>query len=768
LIDYDILERLGSTEERIREVATAKEGTDDYKHRQRLQNIVRSRAYSGLLQNFGTYPAYYAAGLAWDGPVVNKEVLPLLQYAQGKIDFKEIHELVEKLPTSTQNKICDRDDKGELIGLNLPEFLKVSVNYVKSLVTRRQAALTSKVLQQVPFMKFDVDSGSYVAQLRGDATSQKVEQIVNAYDMRHDYDQVVRDALLYGFAVEFPVQAWSTDYQLRKKAQPEGADPNDFEMEAVLEREGLLMHRPHVTRVSHDPLFPLSTVNTDTGVEWVQYWDLVRYRDVERNPAFWNRDAVKYSSQFIDLFALHADYFKWFFSDTCRFPSKFGVGIGMNNDRLNFGYYNSDTLDDHVMVTKHRMKIIPAEWGLGKYPYPVWLSLTIAGDDTIVHGQFLPSTPAVYYGINQADNRKQNTGFAHECIPWQDALQNTLNQILLNQNASLITLIGVNSDVVPAKQIEGIKRMIESGTYAKPGMFTFSAAELQETGLSSKALTVDTTNIQHTRELFFSLFQLFAAAERILNVTPAEVGQPIQREASATEVHQMSMTTDAVHEFMERGCLEGLVAKKKMIYESMIALGSSQIRVSVVNRYNPETIQKAGFRIDLDDEGGDTPSNLQTNQRLTVIGSKQALRYHYTFTSREGSNRMSGARSAEIMVNSLQIMSNIEGLMQSLGKGQLYDYINAINRALGVPVNVTFTLAEGEDPNLPVGDPKDKEQIRQAFTQIGTAVQQQGQKLAQLEAVLAQLAQSGAPNAVTAPSAEGVPPEVAAEMAAQV
>lgn len=766
MIDYDILDRLGSTEERIREVATAKAGTDDYKHRQRLQNIIRSRAYSGLLNNFQNYPAYYAAGLAWDGPIVNKEVLPLLQYAQGKIDFKEILGMASKLPKDVQDKVCNKNDKGDLIGLNLPEFLKVSVNYVRSLVTRRRAALTTKTLAQVPFLKYDVDSGSYVAQLRGDATSQKVEQIVNAYDMRHDYSQVVQEALLYGFCMEFPVQAWDVKYQLRKKAYAEGAAPEDFEMESVIEREGILMHRPHVTRISHDPLFSASTVNTDTGIEWIQYWDLVRYRDVERNPAFWNRDAIKYSSQFLDLFGTYSEYFKWFFSDTCTFPSKYSADIGMRNDRLSFGYYNSDTMDDHVMVTKHRMKIIPAEWGLGKYPFPVWLSLTIAGDDTIVHGQFLPGQPAVYYGINQMDSRRQNTGFAHECIPWQDALQNTLNQILLNQNASLITLIGINSDVVPKDQVTSIMRMLENGTYAKPGGFTFSAAEMQEAGLSTKALTVDTTNIQNTRELFANLFQLFAAAERILNVTPAEVGQPIQREASATEVHQMSMTTDAVHEFMEQGCMEGLVAKKRLIYDSMMALGSSEVRVSVVNRYNPETVRKAGFKVEEDGEDGDSPSNLQPNQRLTVIGSKQALRYNYTFTSREGANRVSGARTAELMVNNLQVMSQVDGLLQSLGKGQIYDYLNAINRALGLPVNVTFTLAEGEDPNLPVAGDQDKEQIRQAFTQIGTAVQQQGDRLAQLENVLSQLAQGGAPNAVTGPSE--VPPEVQAEMAAPV
>ena len=51
-------------------------------------------------------------------------------------------------------------------------------------------------------------------------------------------------------------------------------------MESFAERAGVQFVTPHPTRVMRDTSRPLHDLNNNQGPEWIGYWDIVRYADI--------------------------------------------------------------------------------------------------------------------------------------------------------------------------------------------------------------------------------------------------------------------------------------------------------------------------------------------------------------------------------------------------------------------------------------------------------------------------------------------------------
>lgn len=763
MIDFDVLRHFGTTNELLREVFTCDKDSPHKKARKRIEDLAESRIHEALRWSLRAYPMFYAADLAWDGPVVTKELLPLMQYAQGKINFEKLKPFIKELSPDMRRKVCKTNSKNEITGINLPDFLHVSVNLVKSLLTRRRAALVQRVLGTYPFMKYDSYSRSYVAQLRADVLTQRVEQISTAYNYPHDFSQRTLECLMYGHTIEFPNCAWEQVPQFRKKKLPEGQQTEDhkFDIKRVLEREGIPFVAPHPTRSMLDPAHPPHTVNTDTGVEWTNFWDIVTYRDVEHNTAFWNRNKIFYTENYASTLSAGRDYFNIYYPDGCApFPTDYNHSLALENDRKHgVGIYNADCRDNSLLIAKHRMKVIPSEWGLGQYPAPVWLSLTVGGTGTILHAEWLPSTPAIYYQINSHDGRRFNAGFAHEALPWQDEMNNLLNQILMVQNTSLLMLIGVNSDKVDEKTIDGLRKMVARKELSVPQLYTFSAAMQAETGVGGQPIEISSAQgTVQINALFQSLIQLMALAERALNTSPQELGQSQPRETSAMEISVLSDVQNALIEFFSQGLDDGNSAKKKLVYESFMALGSNEIFVPVVNRYENATIEAAGFRVVNEAEEGESPVNVSDTRQLTIVGTKDLLEYNYTYTNRDAVERINNPRSAEVLVQALAQLNNL-GLTERLGQEQLFKLMNAIFRLAGAPVDVIFSLRESDNPDDPIGGaPSDREQIREAFSTVMQQLQAANARTDQIEQLLTTLT-GGQPQQAGAMPAEAAPPQ---------
>ncbi len=784
MIDYDILKRFGTTDARIREVMTCPCGSPDHKFRKELENRIESRAFQGAVFNMRSYQVYAASDLAWDGHVITKEVIPLIQYAQGKISAKSCDRQLQRLSPETRKQFCDFNEKGEVIDIRVQDFCKVWVNLVRSFVTRRRAAMTVRYTSQVPFLKYEPVSTSYTAQLKADVLSQRVEMIVNQQNYRHEFDQIALEELLYGHTVAFPSCGWEKEYSYRKAELAEGLSSTDnFKIEQFIEREGFGLTRPHPTRVFADNSAALASINTDSGCEYIGFWNVVRYRDIYKNTKYFNRESVNYNTAWSELFESNLPYFELYFADAAiKFPSPGagGADVAGRNDRLNnIGTYTGELQDSSVVLTEYREKLVPRDNGFGDYPFPVWVRFVVAGANTVIFAEILPSTPAFYFGYNENDNRHINTAFAHEIMPWQDQASNLLTQLLYTQKSGLIKLLSLNTDLMTEDQLKAFRAIIDGDDYySKPIVIEYSGVkQASELGLAAtNMLNIEETDNQDDVTLFFSsLLRIIELAERVLNFSPQELGQPAPREISATESSMIENTTNSIYDFLGIGLNEGLAALKKCLYEGLIARGSEEVYVPAANRYSADTVKNAGFEFRNEDAGDEENTNIADTRRLNLLGDKQSLVYEYIFSGRATSDRPSSARTAEVMVQLLAQLVQIPGLLQDMGKTQLHKMLNAIVRASGIGIDVMFEMSEGDSDTLP--DPNqvaDRDQIKDAFTQIAErigATEQQVKALTDLiQQSAGQSAPAGAEVVAPPPEAQGAPaapPTTLSEIGAQ-
>lgn len=140
-----------------------------------------------------------------------------------------------------------------------------------------------------------------------------------------------------------------------------------------------------------------------------------------------------------------------------------------------------------------------------------------------------------------------------------------------------------------------------------------------------------------------------------------------------------------------------------------------------------------------------------------MVGTKDLLDYEYNYTSREGSERASNAKSAETLVQLLAQLIQIPGLLQDLGKEKLYGLLNEVVRLSGAGVDLRFEVGDGESDTVKTGDPAtdSKDQVEQAINQILQAVEKNRGDIAQIQQLLLPLIQGQAP---AAPEAPAMPP----------
>ena len=749
LLNFDILREFDSTNERLRKIFTAEKGTPEGEIRDRWEERISGRIREGATFNLKNHKLFAAADLAWDGNIITKELIPLQLYAQGKIDVKSLVPMLNELSPETVKQFVRTDEKNNITGIDIPEFHKVVVSLVRSFVTRRTAAIATRYVNLFPLYKYEPFSTSHIARLRADVLSQRIEMNTNAFNYRHDLVQSIRNMLLYPYHFEFVTCAWERELQLRLPKNPGDMSKRDSDGKLIVEsfvtREGNSFAQPHPSRVFWDQSHSPATLNTDTGLSYIGYWHVTRYGSVRKNTRYFNREKIAYSIPYMKELAGYAGYWALYFANSpINFPtlSDAGADLSGENDReKNIGVYSPTMDDNSVLLTEYFEKVIPKEAGFGEYPFPVWVRLVIGGDRTVVHAEILPSTPGVYYGFNNHDGRLMNASFALDIIPYQDQLSNMLTNLLHAQKSALIKILGFDMDQIPESIRKQIQAIIEQGSlYTRPLYMEFKSSQAVEVGVNPKqAVTISETDaIQDVTTYFRSIMQLLGIAERLLGVSAFENAQSEPREVSATESVNIAQTVNTSLAFMSLGVDEAIDAKKKLLYEAFMAMGPQKVTVPVAGRYQPSTIKAAGFTLVEEQDTDTEETNYQFPKRVTVTGNKDALVYDYTFTSRDGSERPSSVKSAEVLVQLLAQLQQMPGVLDALGKERLYGILNAIGRMVDAGDDLQFEVQDGEDAAVPPGDAvlQSKEELNKVIGQILQAIQQDRQAIQQLTALV--------------------------------
>lgn len=747
MISLEALASVGTTNATLRDIFTAKPVAADAplteeerkkanlrcEIRKRFEDRINNRLMEHINFSLKNYQFYSAVDLAWEPPPLAREIHPLVLYAQNRIDLGACAAQLEALKCADQ--FVKKDEKGKITGINLPKFFDVSINLVRSMITRRLAAQSNKYNNLFPYFKYESRSTSQVGKLRADMMSQRADIMADQFDYRHSDTQAYRDALMYGHSIDFVRCAWERDVQWAKKFKA-AEDKSTPQFEAKTTREGLAWVKPHPSRVFWDNCYPLASLNSDSGCSYLGFWDVQRYGDIANDPAYYNRTDVGYNQVYLSLFQTYAQYFSQYYTtiNPPAQPSNFADATSANDQKNLIGFYSGDMNDTSIVVANYYEKLKPCDWGFGSYPYPVWVRFVVAGWNTVIYAEILPTAPAAVLSYNERDDRKVNLGIGHEMLSWQDHMTNLVSYLLLSLSGDNHKVLVLDIDALSKEQLTEFRKRTEGKNWrTETTILEVSRRKLDELGLKLEQVVqlIETKSSAQITMIFEAMLRLMSLVERIMALSPQEQGQPAPREISATETNLIAGTTESVYNFISDAIDEFRAAKKRIIYESYMAFGEPKFQLPITGRYSKATIDKAQVQVtDMDDE---EVSNSFGRYTGTLIGTKSAIEHDFIFTSRDGAERASNQQAAQNLTEGLKSILPIPAVQEALTRNRLFEILNEYFRLSGA-----FDLKlPDDDPrgNEPIS-PAANEEFQQALQQMTATLEEHARQLAGIERMM--------------------------------
>jgi len=710
-LNYQVLDKCGTTAERLRQIFTASaktlspDATDEQKEenrldcevRTKLDDLIASRIDESILRNLKSSHMIAAVDLAWDSSVITKRTIPLVMYAQGRIDQRACMTSLNQLQCADQY-VKKKSDGGYEI--DLPKFTEVNVNMMRSIISRRVAAQSSRYSNLYPFFRYDARGTDEVSKLQADLLSQRTDIMCDQFGYREMQVQWMRDMLLYPFCMVFPSCQWQRDVEW---IDDDALKAEEFKTGSVkiatrVKREGVPMIAPHPSRCFADAAYPIQSINTDSGCEWFGFWDVVRYGTILDNPDYFNRSEVSYGQYGNEWFSSFANYFSQYYT-TIQPPVPSDEFSGFNMRKGNFDRYTAAMRDSSVYLIHFYVKMVPNQWRMGNYPWPIWLHLTVANSRTVIHAEIMPDCPGFVFAYNTSAQRAVNLSMAHELLPFQDQLTNLFSQLLECCKRDLYSVALLNLDAFPAenpdskKALEQFREAMRSENfYAAMSILEFSLSKMRDLGVNMDSIFTVIRQPSNTQMnvIINCISQTLMMAERVMALSPQEQAQLSPRETSATEVQIIAGTTENVYQFISDAIDNARAAMKRYVYNALISFGSSTVTLPVLKRYRLETVLRAGF-------AKESLSAMDENEPgYTVTGDKKYLIGEYIFTTRDGAERASNIQSAQTLVQLLGVLMQPQ-VLAMLTKSQFSDVLNTILRQSGAGADIVIEPAPGEE-----------------------------------------------------------------------
>lgn len=776
MVDLKILEARGITREflrgRLSSDDTNRTGSADEKAAvERLKKRIRSRVSEGVSRNLSDWQWIYALDKAWDTPFRQFHPKLFCSLDSGNmanscsiLKSMNLGELVETYKDATGK---------DQMRVNEEKFILL-VGLVRSYTTIRWAKIVND-RRLTPFLKYEPTKSTNVYRSKCEVLTDRVQVMSTQYAYFDVMKQSVLKMLHYSFCLKFIQEEWHSEEQLRYATAADVAsrkvkyksktDENPYGTPCVegdlveyIAREGLRYDLPHISRVYRDLAHPLYTINSDSGVTHGGYWKVVRYGDV-LGANYWNKDKVSLGTT--NLIDTNSLYFQSVYTAcTLKYPTaatpnagaETGLGTG-STDRerlLADQYYGTAQEDQGCLLTHHFEKLIPSEYGLGDYDYPIWFRFVLAGDQhTILYAAPLPSSPMTYLGYDADESRSKNASLSMEILPYQYQFENLLTQIIQSCKQNLANLTLVNRDVLDDDQIKAIKG-IGPNYWNKLNLFGASFKNLSKlfmrSGSSSQDLGVSLglpkANIA---ELVNVLKTILDVLERVLVMSSHEVAQAASHEQTREEVRNIAQSSSSRLTFTATPVDIEREAWKRQIYAYLMAYGDDDFYGSIPaeNEITKEQLEALGFSYtDHDDLTGKEPF-----RRVSIKKSKMALPLHEFASVRDGEDRTSDRDVAAVMATFARDLLSNPMTAQAIGPDQAIGMANQIAYLAGLPRDFKLRNVGGTPEQMQAKQAEAQEQLKgvaeavlqaadqhlqQAITPLLEEVKRQGTEVAVL------------------------------------
>lgn len=710
MVNIDLIRRRGGDSKSLK----AKFDAKNIKPGGKIEELVKltaGRINDGLQGNFRDSKIWWAIDRAYD---VN----------QRQVSYTLLSGFMDKRPSKTTDilkaaedwgidklltPLCNPDgttkcgpDGSPIMKLDLPTFFTIYVPMVQSYHKMRVAKLFGD-RDRDPLYPYEPLRLTMKDRLKTEIITARIQRQATDMGYRADERQSIHQAVLYGTCLNFPMEDWWTDKQL------------DSEGKERILREGIRNAIPHPARTFYDFGHRLSTLNSDTGVGWAGYWDIVRWGEMlSQRDYYWNLDTVgvtygKYNWLKSDGWRIYQELFP------CRFPfpnlnERQGAGEQDRLERSN--YYLTEDYDRGVVQGCIFQKLNPKEWDLYDYDYPVWHRFVMAAEDTCIWCSPLGYTPGIVYQYDHDQGRAFNSSLGLELMPWQDLMSNYLTQLLLSVKQNLTNVVFWNKDLLDDKYVELIANLGEK-MYRSTNYIPFSRQEWSWQKQSERDVFHRVDMPRHnTQEILLAINTMLSIMERMLGYTPEEVGGRSSAEESAT-----SANIRESHRGIRIGFTGGFIdearhARKRQLYDGMMNYSDDEIfaEVAEMNDAKEAELKEMGFEIEYPAKGDHTKAG--------VKGKKASLTLDGFATERDISNHTPDNQIAAAMIQTFQAIFSNPAMVEQIGIPQLIDLFNQMLYYAGMPKD--FRLKLDSHKKSPVQE--QTEVIQGLQTQVAEAI----------------------------------------------
>jgi hypothetical protein len=309
-------------------------------------------------------------------------------------------------------------------------------------------------------------------------------------------------------------------------------------------------------------------------------------------------------------------------------------------------------------------------------------------------------------------------------MPFQDHVSNLLTQWILSVKENLVNPVFYDKEKIPAehlKQLENLGQKMYNGRMFVP----FSSTENFRMKIDQReAFFVPQLTHHNTAEIASLITGVLSMLDRVLQLSPQEIGQAAPHEQTAEETKVIAQNTSTRVTFTGTFIDDGDYAKKVMIYDATMAHADDDIVVGITSSLASteaefkKLLNKVGFSI-TDDSSYD-PGNPDSMHQ--VKGQKSSLKLESFSSTRDASERINNPAIADAMSKIFAAIAGNPVLIQAIGPLQLVELLNQIVVTMGMPQE--FRL-KSKEINVDQPPEQQSEQVGGILKQFAEQVQKE-------------------------------------------
>lgn len=652
---------------------TADRSKRDPKHN-KLIDLLSKRVTQGRTMNLQEWRGYHAVDLACEVDF-NQTAATLVQNIVSRnLNKEDTLTALKNFGLSDSEMFLQVPDDTGKVNLvpNVPVLTQLFIPIVKAYCSTVLGQIFNERNQSplLPYKPLKETS-------RNRVLCEIITDLIQTISTNYGYPAVLRQGidqmLRYGVALAFPLEEWHCERQIQ-------------DGERVTVKEGIRYSWPHPTRMFYDLTHPLTSLNTNTGTNWLGHWRVLTYGEILDNPIYWNRKKIFCGTNWFQS-PLAGSYFEEVFPCQVAFPCQ---NWGPVDREQKSNWYTNNDRDKAVFVTEQFYNLIPSVWNLGDYKYPVWSRFTMAGDDTVLWAAPCAYTPSWFLGYDYDQNAARNPSLALQLLPYQHSIGNIVSQILLTTKQNLVNVVYYDTNVVDKADITRFMNLGEN-RYRSMEFIPFDSMKTRMGQVSHKDAFIPVNlPFKSTQELYQGLSMQLNLLERILQITAQETGAAASHQQSKAEVLQTGGASKNRRALTASGVDEGEDAWKRQLHDGFQAYGDAKVSAQVSSDVENLDVhlEELGFK-----------KHGSGEDKVLVRGHKRALKLEGFAASNKGPQPDNEKEIAQALSSVSQTISGQPELFKEIGAKNLLKILERATILAGAPPDFKLIVEKNGKPN---------------------------------------------------------------------